>query len=228
MPYTLWTSRQEYDVCMRKLTLIFALLIFSCSSNQPTAEIPNEDTVTTSNKIVKNTTTTTVISDEEIDLMRENFKEAWEKSLKEPIELSAEEIELTEYLYSLWTWKGDKWTPENENFYELKINDQICRRIWSSMGYAWLDQVHPVENLFTNGYVATERYVCKPDGDFTENSLFGAPFYYQEKWWIYQGYDFSWDQIDCKNPCGSSIGYFGTRVPIDLDDEIYNVSLPDN
>lgn len=211
---------------MKKLILIF--IFISCTSNQ--ADIKNIDSVSTvTQKVVNNTTTTstTIFDEEEHYLSLENFKEAWEKSLKEPIKLSAEEIELTEYLYSLWTWKGDKWTPENENFYELKINDQFCRRIWSSMGYAWLDQVHPVENLFTNGYVATERYICDPDGDFTENSLFGAPFYYQERWWIYQGYDFSWDQINCKNPCGTSVSYFGTLVPIDLDDEIYNVSLLD-
>ena len=208
--------------------LIFLVVFISCTTNQ--AKIENVKIVPTTQKIVNNTTTTstTIYDWGEHYLRLDNFKEAWERTLKDPIALSEEEMELTEYLYSLWTWKGDKWTPENENFYELKINDQICRRIWSSMGYAWLDQVHPVENLFTNGYVATERYMCHPDGDFTENSLFGAPFYYQKRWWIYQGYDFSWDQIDCKNPCGSSIGYFGTRVPIDLDDEIYNVSLPDD
>tara|TARA_B100001094_G_C17691597_1_gene558278 strand:- start:148 stop:630 length:483 start_codon:yes stop_codon:yes gene_type:complete len=159
--------------------------------------------------------------------MLDNFEAAWEKSLKDPITLSEEEKELTEYLYSIWTWKGDKWTPENENFYELKVNGQICRRIWNSMGYAWLDEIHPVENMFTDGYVVTERYMCDSNLDFEKNSLFGAPFYYQDTWWIYQTYEFTWDQVDCKNPCAKSVQYHGTRVPIDLDDDIYKTTFPD-
>jgi hypothetical protein len=207
---------------------IFIFIFISCTANQ--ADIENIESVSnTSQKVVNNTTTTstTIFDEEEHYLRLENFKEAWEKSLKEPIQLSDEETERTEYLYSLWTWKGDKWTPENENFYELKVNGQICRRIWSSMGYAWLDELHPVQNIFTDGYVVTERYVCDENSDYGIKSLFGAPFYYQDKWWVYQDYQFSWDQIDCKLPCGTSVQYFATRVLIDLDDEIYNVSLPD-
>jgi hypothetical protein len=160
--------------------------------------------------------------------MLDNFEAAWEKSLKDPITLSEEEKELTEYLYSIWTWKGDKWTPENENFYELKVNGQICRRIWNSMGYAWLDEIHPVENMFTDGYVVTQRYICVTNSDNGRESLFGAPFYYQDTWWIYQDYKFSRNQVDCKSSCGISAQYFATRVPIDLDDVIYNVTLQDN
>ena len=208
--------------------LIFIVIFISCTTNQ--ANIENVETVsTTPQKIVNNTTTTstTIYNWEEHYLMLDNFEEAWEKSLKDPITLSEEEKELTEYLYSIWTWKGDKWTPENENFYELKVNGQICRRIWNSMGYAWLDEIHPVENMFTDGYVVTERYMCDSNLDFEKNSLFGAPFYYQNRWWIYQTYEFTWDQVDCKNPCAKSVQYHGTRVSIDLDDEIYQIILPD-
>ena len=208
--------------------LIFIVIFISCTTNQ--ANIENVETVsTTPQKIVNNTTTTstTIYDWEEHYLALDNFEEAWEKSLKDPITLSEEEKELTEYLYSLWTWKGDKWTPENENFYELKVNGQICRRIWNSMGYAWLDEIHPVENMFTDGYVVTERYMCDSNLDFEKNSLFGAPFYYQNRWWIYQTYEFTWDQVDCKNPCAKSVQYHGTRVSIDLDDEIYQIILPD-
>ena len=208
--------------------LIFIVIFISCTTNQ--ANIENVETVsTTPQKIVNNTTTTstTIYDWEEHYLMLDNFEEAWEKSLKDPITLSEEEKELTEYLYSIWTWKGDKWTPENENFYELKVNGQICRRIWNSMGYAWLDEIHPVENMFTDGYVVTERYMCDSNLDFEKNSLFGAPFYYQNRWWIYQTYEFTWDQLDCKNPCAKSVQYHGTRVSIDLDDEIYQIILPD-
>ena len=208
--------------------LIFIVIFISCTSNQ--VRIENVETVsTTTQKIVNNTTTTstTIYDWEEHYLMLDNFEEAWEKSLKDPITLSEEEKELTEYLYSIWTWKGDKWTPENENFYELKVNGQICRRIWNSMGYAWLDEIHPVENMFTDGYVVTERYMCDSNLDFEKNSLFGAPFYYQNKWWIYQTYEFTWDQVDCKNPCAKSVQYHGTRVSIDLDDEIYQIIFLD-
>lgn len=209
--------------------LIFIVIFISCTTNQ--VNIENVETVsTTTQKIVNNTTTTstTIYDWEEHYLMLDNFEEAWEKSLKDPITLSEEEKELTEYLYSIWTWKGDKWTPENENFYELKVNGQICRRIWNSMGYAWLDEIHPVENMFTDGYVVTQRYICVTNSDNGRESLFGAPFYYQDTWWIYQDYKFSWDQVDCKNPCATSVQYFANRVPIDLDDEIYNVTLQDN
>tara|TARA_B100000401_G_scaffold350535_1_gene248192 strand:+ start:1072 stop:1710 length:639 start_codon:yes stop_codon:yes gene_type:complete len=209
--------------------LIFIVIFISCTTNQ--ANIENVATVsTTPQKIVNNTTTTstTLYDWEEHYLSLDNFTEAWERSLKEPITLSEEEKELTKYLYSLWTWKGDKWTPENENFYELKVNGQICRRIWNSMGYAWLDEIHPIENIFTDGYVVTERYICDTNSDNGRESLFGAPFYYQDTWWIYQDYKFSWDQVDCKNPCSTSVQYFATRVPIDQDDEIYNVTLPDS
>lgn len=209
--------------------LIFIVIFISCTTNQ--VRIENVETVsTTTQKIVNNTTTTstTIYDWEEHYLALDNFEKAWEKSLKDPITLSEEEKELTEYLYSIWTWKGDKWTPENENFYELKVNGQICRRIWNSMGYAWLDEIHPVENMFTDGYVVTQRYICVTNSDNGRESLFGAPFYYQDTWWIYQDYKFSRNQVDCKSSCGISAQYFATRVPIDLDDVIYNVTLQDN
>ena len=151
--------------------LIFIVIFISCTSNQ--VRIENVETIsTTTQKIVNNTTTTstTIYDWEEHYLALDNFEEAWEKSLKDPITLSEEEKELTEYLYSIWTWKGDKWTPENENFYELKVNGQICRRIWNSMGYAWLDEIHPVENMFTDGYVVDERYMCDSNLDFEKKT----------------------------------------------------------
>ena len=154
--------------------------------------------------------------------MRENFKNAWETILKDPIQLNVEEIELTNYLYELWTWKGDKWTPEEENFYKLRVNDLNCSRIWNAMGWAWLDEVHPIDGDYSRGYWAVERYIC---GD--NISLFGAPFYYENSWWIYQSFEFSWDMVDCEDPCGTGVGHFAKRVQIDLDDEIYKTTLPD-
>ncbi len=87
--------------------LIFIVIFISCTSNQATIE--NVETVSTiTQKIVNNTTTTstTIYDWEEHYLSLDNFEEAWEKSLKDPITLSEEEKELTEYLYSIWTWKN--------------------------------------------------------------------------------------------------------------------------
>ena len=239
MSFSLWKTRPGHDVLMKKIIIVLLLFSF-CGDNSEifsnrlavrdsqTALKVNEIALTTNQKIINNTTTTsTTIYDWEVHYLRlDNFKKAWEKTLKEPITLTKEEMDLTDHLYSLWIWKGDKWTPENENFYEIKVNGQICKRIWNSMGYAWLDEIHPAKNIFTEGYVVTERYMCDSNSDFEKNSLFGAPFYYQGKWWIYQTYEFSWDQLDCKKPCGKSVQYHATRVPVDLDDEIYNITLP--
>ena len=81
-----------------------------------------------------------------------------------------------------------KWTEFVEEF-GIMVANFIC------LG----DEIHPIENMFTDGYVVTQRYICITNSDNGRESLFGAPFYYQDKWWIYQDYKFYWDQIDCKN-----------------------------
>jgi len=211
---------------MKKVLLLFSLILISCTTSSET--YTSETTSTSIEKeIISNTTTTTTLENittttVNIDLMRENFKNAWETILKDPIQLNLEETELTNYLYELWTWKGDKWTPEEENFYELRVNGLSCYRIWNSMGWAWLDEVHPIDGDYSSGYWAVARYSC---GD--NISLFGAPFYYENSWWIYQSFEFSWDMVDCENPCGTSVGQFAKRVQIDLGDEIYKTTLPD-
>ena len=178
-------------------------------------------------------TTTLMNNDKRDELSYQNFRFAYEKNLKEPITLSDFEKELTAYLYELWKWKGSKWTPENENFYELKVNGLSCYRIWSGMGYAWLDEIHP-----SQGYpqqertFAIERYMCYKESIFdSQTSLFGAPFFYNNAWWIYQDNEdirSFWDNVwnDCKSPCATYVQNLATRVQIDLDDEIYSVVLP--
>ena len=104
-------------------SLILALFI-ACSL-ETTSTVP--ETTTSSIEPISNTTTTEVNE----DIALQNFQLAWEKTLKEPIVLSDYEKEMTAYLFELWRWKGDKWTPENENFYELKINGLSCYRIWN-------------------------------------------------------------------------------------------------
>ena len=209
---------------MKKVLLLFSLILISCTTSSET--YTSETTSTSIEKeIISNTTTTLeniTTTTVNIDLMRENFKNAWETILKDPIQLNVEETELTNYLYELWTWKGDKWTPEEENFYELRVNGLSCYRIWNAMGWAWLDEVHPIDGDYSRRYWAVERYIC---GD--NISLFGAPFYYENSWWIYQSFEFSWDMVDCENPCGTGVGQFAKRVQIDLGDEIYKTTLPD-
>ena len=200
-------------------SLILALFI-ACSA-ETTSTVP--ETTTSSIEPISNTT----ISEVNEDLALQNFQLAWEETLKEPIVLSDYEKELTAYLFELWKWKGDKSTPEKENFYELKINGLSCYRIWNAMGSAWLDEVHPIQDNYSKGYWAVERYTCEEDSIYGMGpSLFGAPFYYQDTWWIYQKFEFNWNMVDCKSPCGYGNYAFATRVAIDLDDEIYSIVLP--
>ena len=179
------------------------------------------------------TTTTLDFYDYESDLMFRNFIKAYEPTLKDPIKLSRYENQMTRYLHLLWWWEGSKWEPEKENFYELKVNGTSCYRIWNAMGSAILDEIHPVQDMWSNEYWSTERLICEKESTFAHaNSLYGIPFYYQDKWWIYEkrrgdNLDLSemWD--NCKYPCGlTTTAAFGTRVQIDLDDEIYSVTLP--
>ena len=223
-------------------SLVLALLI-ACSVETTTSSI--EPISNTTIEPISNTTTTTELN---MDLALQNFQLAWEKNLKEPITLSINEKQLTANLFYYWKWKGDKWTPENQNFYELKVNGVSCYRIWSGMGSAWLDEVHPVQDNYPNrnetmkagvygvpvrpiGYWAVERYMCEEDSIYgTVSSLFGAPFYYQDTWWIYQGWIYQelrdWDIVDCKSPCSYGNSALATRVAIDLDDEIYSAYIP--
>ena len=95
------------------------------------------------------------------------------------------------------------------------------------MGSAWLDEAHPIQDNYSKGYWSVERYTCEEDSIYGMGpSLFGAPFYYQDTWWIYQKFEFNWNMVDCKSPCGYGNNAFATRVAIDLDDEIYSVVLP--
>ncbi len=217
--------------CLKKLQM-FSLLnktqskslilaLFIACSLETTSNVP--ETTTSSIEPISNTTTSEVNE----DLALQNFQLAWEETLNEPIILSDFEKELTAYLFELWKWKGDKSTPEKENFYELKINGLSCYRIWNAMGSAWLDEVHPIQDNYSKGYWAVERYTCEEDSIYGMGpSLFGAPFYYQDTWWIYQKFEFNWNMVDCKSPCGYGNNAFATRVAIDLDDEIYSVVLP--
>ena len=210
---------------MKKL-LVFLLIFVSCGGNELSEEATTVPETTTTP--IPEATTTTLSK----DVAFQNFKIAWEKNLKEPITLSLYEQQVAANFLYYWKWKGDKWTPENENFYELKVNGVSCYRIWNAMGSAWLDEVHPVgtEESYSKGYTAVERYMCEKDSIFeAAASLFGAPFFYKDAWWIYQDNQYArdlWDEIDCESPCASYVQNLATRVQIDLDDEIYSAYIP--
>ena len=145
----------------------------------------------------------------------ENFQEAWENNLKPNIELYDAEVVLTDDLFNKWQWVGDKYNYENQYLYEIQVNGYTCTRIWDSMGYAWIDEIHPLEG----DYTISNTYKCD---DENEIYLYGQPFYYLDKWWIYQNMEFSWDQIECKNPCGTSVQNFASRFEIEFPKDLLN------
>jgi len=145
----------------------------------------------------------------------DNFQEAWENSLKPNIELFDAETTLTDELFNKWQWVGDKYNYENQYLYEIQVNGYTCTRIWDSMGYAWIDEIHPIEE----DYTISNTYKCD---DESEIYLYGQPFYYLDKWWIYQNIEFSWDKVDCKNPCGTYVQNFASRFEIEFPRELLN------
>ena len=82
---------------MKKTSILILFFIISCTASQEdslkkTANLSIEkEIISNTTTTLENITTTTV----NIDLMRENFKKAWETILKDPIQLNVEEIELT-------------------------------------------------------------------------------------------------------------------------------------
>jgi len=143
----------------------------------------------------------------------ENFQEAWENGLKPNIELNDAEVALTDELFNKSQWVGDKNNYENQYLYEIQVNGYTCTRIWDSMGYAWIDEIHPIEA----DYTISNTYKCD---DENEIYLYGQPFYYLDIWWIYQNVEFSWDQIECKNPCGTYVQNFASRFEIEAPKDL--------
>ena len=92
--------------CLKKLQM-FSLLnktqskslilaLFIACSLETTSTVP--ETTTSSIEPINNTTTSEVNE----DLALQNFRLAWEETLKQPIVLSDYEKEMTAYLFELW------------------------------------------------------------------------------------------------------------------------------
>jgi len=182
---------------MKRISVIFFLLFSLCGGSSETATV--EDTTTTSTL--------------NAELSNENFKKAWEENLTEPIKLSNEEQVKTNQLIELWDWKGDK-TSKDEYLWEIEVNGYTCTRIWNSMGYAWITEIHPIEN----DYSIQHTYKCGAEEE--RIWLYGVPFFYQQHWWIYQKVEFVWPE-NCDEPCGTFVQNIAKRFKIENPQNLF-------
>ena len=210
--------------------LIFLLIFIFCGESEVV-----EEPVTTSTtiKIISNTTTTTFVNSareamERNDILRENFDTSWKARMKEDILLTDYEKEVNKKFAELWAWAGSKWEAENENFYEIQVNDVRCIRIYNRMGTALLDQNHPIpqssdyprlnNRSHTYRCFLTEEQLEQPELVKKTDYLYGIPFFHEETWWIFQSVSSEFT-IECDKPCGFSWQDFATLVEIGNNEE---------
>ena len=194
-----------------KRCLIFLLLITFCGGN---VEVSNDviavEENSTTPQIFSSTTTTF-----DSDLAWDNFLSAWEQLLKDAPVLSDTELSNTQELLDLWEWGGDRSNTENQYLFEIQVNGLTCTRLYNSMGWALLDEVHPVEQE----YDVHHTYKCDDRGDLY---LFGSPFYYQGNWWIYHNIEFDWEILECDSPCGTRAQNYATKFIIEFPTDLLN------
>jgi len=188
--------------------ITLGLLIFSYQTNTNLNDV--QEVID-----VKEVTTTTTLK---IDNSWNNFLNAWEKSLNIPIELTYQENIINSSFLNKWEWKGDKSTAQEEFLYQIEVNGYTCTRIWNSMGWALLDMVHPIGKDFR----APHTYKCDDKG---EVFIFGEPFYFNNEWWVFQNYEWSWEDFNCIDPCGSSAQYYATIFVVENSEELKNFTL---
>ena len=121
---------------------------------------------------------------------------------------------MTEELNKLWTWQGDKYNL-NQYLFEIEVNGLICSRIYNSMGWALLDEIHPIEKEYRSHHT----YKCDESGSLY---LFGDPFYYQGDWWIFHNMELDWDILDCDDPCGTRAQNYASKFKIDNPQDLLN------
>ena len=182
-----------------KQAIIFTLIFSFCGGSSETATVMDNTTTTS----LTSSTTTTY----DAELAWDNFLEAWEDNLKTELTLSSTEMAMTEELNKLWVWQGDK-NNLNQYLFEIEVNGLICSRIYNSMGWALLDEIHPIEK----DYRSSHTYKCDESGSLY---LFGNPFYYQGNWWIYNNIELDWDILDCDDPCGTRAQNYASKFVID-------------
>ena len=193
---------------MKKLIPLFLIFIF-CSNNAVSPELGEQNVEI---EFEPATTTTTTFDSY---LAWDNFLIAWEKIVKDAPVLSAEELSNTRELYDLWRWDGDKSNTKNQYLFEIQVNGLACTRLYNSMGWAMLDEVHPLEQE----YIVHHTYKCDDNGDLY---LFGNPFYYKGNWWIYHNIEFDWDILECDSPCGTRAQNYASKFKIDSPQDLLN------
>lgn len=192
---------------VHKSKIFILFILFSLCT--PSESIENSATSTTE-FIGVETTTTTASS----DVQWANFLAAWEENLNVSPVLTNDELQITEDLLKLWEWQGDKYNL-NQYLFEIQVNGLTCTRIYNSMGWALLDEVHPTLEDFN----ISHTYICDETGDLY---LFGNPFYYQGNWWIYHNVEFDWDGFNCENPCGTYAPNYASRFMIESPLDVLN------
>ena len=207
MPYTLWTSRQEYDVCMKR-----------------------------KNKIVLTSLVTLVVGAVALYAfsLHESFSEYDDAFLliegEEDIVLSQSEFEKTLRVLEKWQW-GDKQTPEDEKFRIISIDGYECVKIWSSQPRALLNSIHPLISFKEERFILDSQnfstYNCMENLDLDnfdgEFYLYGQPFFYDDKWWLYKSFEPRRRLIAfvCSDECFTSWQDFAKPEPILESDPIY-------
>ena len=207
MPYTLWTSRQEYDVCMKR---------------------KNKIVLTSLASLVVGAVALFVFS------LHESFSEYDDAFLliegEEDIVLSQNEFEKTLRVLEKWQW-GDKQTPEDEKFRIISIDGYECVKIWSSQPRALLNSIHPLISFKEERFILDSQnfstYNCMENLDLDnfdgEFYLYGQPFFYDDKWWLYKSFEPRRRLIAfvCSDECFTSWQDFAKPEPILKSDPIY-------
>ena len=207
MPYTLWISRQGHDVCMKR-----------------------------KNKIVITSLVSLVVGAVALYAysLHDSFSEFDDAFLfiegEKNIVLSQSEYEKTiRLLEEKWAW-ATKHTPEDENFSIISIDGYECVRIWSSQPRALLTSTHPLETYDPSRHQRLTNfstYNCMKNLDLDnfdgEFYLYGQPFFYDDKWWLYKPFEPRMKLIwfVCADGCSYHWQAFAKPEPILESDPIY-------
>jgi hypothetical protein len=145
------------------------------------------------------------------------------------IVLSQNEFEKTLRVLEKWQW-GDKQNQEDENFRIISIDGYECVKVWTSMPTALLNSTHPLEQYVDSNLIYDSQnfstYNCMKNLDLEnfdgEFYLYGQPFFYDEKWWLYKPFEPRRKLIAfvC-DECFTSWQAFAKPVPILKSDPIY-------
>ena len=172
MPYTLWTSRQGYDVCMKRKNKILLTSLVSIG----------------------------IVFIFYAYSLYNSFSDYDDAFLyiegEEDIVLTQNEFEKTSRVLEKWQW-GDKQTPEDENFRIISIDGYECVKVWTSQPRALLNSTHPLEQFIDNRFIIDSQnfstYNCMKNLDLDnfdgEFYLYGQPYFYDGQWWLYKPFE---------------------------------------